>query len=119
MIPPHGSKQIVAGLGDGFLGVNPNQLIARWSHSIGCRREVPDHVIPLNEQHLRRLVRDYVAYFQEDRIHDSLDKDKPNRRPAEMQPCAETKVISSPPAPSFFCGSDLVLTTHSQNGNPG
>jgi hypothetical protein len=41
----------------------------------GCRREMLDHVIPLNEQHLRRLVRDYVSYFHEDRIPDSLPCD--------------------------------------------
>jgi hypothetical protein len=27
-----------------------------------------DHIIPLNEQHLRRLVRKYVNYYHEDRI---------------------------------------------------
>jgi transposase InsO family protein len=71
-----------------------NGIAERWVG--GCRREMLDHVIPLNEQHLRRLVRDYVSYFQEDRIHDSLGKDTPNRRPVEIQPCAEAKVISSP-----------------------
>ena len=38
------------------------------------------HIIALNERHLRRLIRDYVNYHHEDRIHDSLDKDTPNRR---------------------------------------
>jgi hypothetical protein len=37
-----------------------------------ARRELLDHVIPLNEQHLRRLMRDYVSYYRVDRIHDSL-----------------------------------------------
>jgi hypothetical protein len=27
------------------------------------RRELLDHVIPLNEFHLRRLMRDYLAYY--------------------------------------------------------
>jgi hypothetical protein len=54
-----------------------------------------DHVIPLNEQHLRRLVRDYVSYFHEDRIHDSLGKDTPNRRPVEQKPSPNAFVISS------------------------
>jgi hypothetical protein len=35
-----------------------NGVAERW---VGCcRRELLDHVIPLNEQHLRRLIRDYV-----------------------------------------------------------
>ena len=71
-----------------------NGIAERWVG--GCRREMLDHVIPLNEQPLRRLVRDYVSYFHEDRIHDSLGKDTPNRRPVEMQPCPEATVISSP-----------------------
>ena len=55
-----------------------------------------DYVIPLNEKHLWRLVRDYVAYFQEDRIHDFLAKDTPNRRPVENKPSADATVISPP-----------------------
>ena len=42
-----------------------------------CPRELLDHVIPRNEGHLRRLVQEYVAYFQQDRIHDALGKDTP------------------------------------------
>jgi hypothetical protein len=41
----------------------------------GCRRELLDQVIPLNEEHLRRLVGEYISYFHEDRIHDGLGKD--------------------------------------------
>ncbi len=71
-----------------------NGISERWVGS--CRREILDHVIALNEQHLRRLVRDYVAYFQEDRIHDSLAKDTPNRRPVENRPSPDATVISIP-----------------------
>jgi MoxR-like ATPase len=39
-----------------------------------ARREILDHVIALNERHLRRLIRDYVNYYHHDRTHDSLDK---------------------------------------------
>jgi len=53
-----------------------NGIAERWVG--GCRRELLDHVIPLNEEHLRRLVRDYISYFHEDRIHDDLGKDTPN-----------------------------------------
>jgi len=60
-----------------------------------CRREILDHVIALNEQHLRRLIHDYVNYHHDDRIHDSLDKDTPNRRPVEIRPSPTATVISS------------------------
>ena len=61
-----------------------NGIAERWVGS--CRREILDHVIALNEQHLRRLIRDYVNYHHQDRIHDSLEKDTPNRRPVEQKP---------------------------------
>jgi len=48
-----------------------------------CRREILDHVIALNEQHLRRLIQEYVTYYQYDRLHDPLEKDAPNRRKVE------------------------------------
>jgi putative transposase len=71
-----------------------NGLAERWVGS--CRREILDHVIALNEAHLRRLIRDYVNYHHQDRIHDSLDKDAPNRRPIEEKPLAGATVCSSP-----------------------
>jgi putative transposase len=71
-----------------------NGMAERWVGS--CRREILDHVIALNEQHLRRLIRDYVNYYHEDRIHDSLEKDTPNRRPVEQKPAANATVISTP-----------------------
>ena len=51
----------------------------RWIGS--CRREIVDHIIPVNEEHLRRVIREYVCYHQKDRVHDSLSKDAPCRRP--------------------------------------
>ena len=69
-----------------------NGIAERWVGS--CRRELLDHVIPLNEGHLRRLVREYIAYFQQDRIHDALDKDTPNRRPVEKKPNPRATMIS-------------------------
>jgi putative transposase len=71
-----------------------NGIAERWIGS--CRRELLDHVIALNEPHLRRIIRDYIWYHQEDRIHDSLEKDTPNRRPVEPRPTADAAVISLP-----------------------
>ena len=70
-----------------------NGVAERWVGS--CRREILDHVIALNEQHLRRLIRDYVNYHHDDRTHDSLDKDTPNRRPVESKPSPAATVVSS------------------------
>jgi hypothetical protein len=41
-----------------------NGLAERWIRS--CRREILDHVIALNEVHLRRILRDYVNYHEEE-----------------------------------------------------
>jgi hypothetical protein len=54
-----------------------------------------DHMIALNGQHLRRLVRDYVTYCRQDRIHDSLEKDTPIRRPVEQKPAATATIIAA------------------------
>ena len=70
-----------------------NGTAERWIGS--CRREILDHLIPLNE-HLRRLIRDYVRYHQEDRVHDSLSKDTPNRRPIEQKPTTDVGLVSLP-----------------------
>jgi putative transposase len=49
-----------------------NGTAERWVG--GCRKELLDFVIPLNVEHLRRLMREYIGYFQEDRIHDSWER---------------------------------------------
>lgn len=69
-----------------------NGTAERWVGS--ARREILDHAVALNECHLRRLMREYVAYCQEDRIHDALEKDTPNHRPIEKRP-SPTTVVSS------------------------
>src|SRR5207253_2594287 len=47
------------------------------------RRECLDHVVVLNETHLRRLLRDYLTYYHRCRTHLSLEKDSPEPRPVE------------------------------------
>jgi hypothetical protein len=63
----------------------------RWVGS--CRRELLDHVVVLNESHLRRLVRDYLAYYHDDRIHDALKKETPTLRAVERKPSATANVV--------------------------
>jgi len=48
------------------------------------RRELVDHVIVMNEGHLRRLLRRFVAeYYHPCRTHLSLGKDSPDPRPVQ------------------------------------
>ena len=44
------------------------------------RRECLDHIVVLNEHHLRRLLRDYLTYYHRYRTHLSLEKDSPESR---------------------------------------
>jgi Integrase core domain len=66
----------------------------RWVGT--CRRELLDQVIALNEVHLRRLVHEYIRYYHEDRIHDTLDKDTPEYRSVERTKGAQSRVEAVP-----------------------
>ena len=68
-----------------------NGVAARWVGNI--RRELLDHVIVLNE---RRLDRDYVLYYHEDRTHLSLRKQTPNGRTARAKSSPVAKVVAFP-----------------------
>ena len=47
------------------------------------RRDCLNHVIVLNERHLRRILREYFSYYHTCRTHLSLNKDPPETRPVE------------------------------------
>lgn len=55
-----------------------NGVAERWIES--CRHDVLDHVIPVNESHLKRLLSEYVRYYHEDRTHLGLAKQTPGKR---------------------------------------
>jgi putative transposase len=56
-------------------GIQPKRTSFRspWQNGIAerfvgsCRRELLDHVIVLNEHHLKRLMNNYIRYYHEDR----------------------------------------------------
>jgi len=58
------------------------------------RRECLDHVIVLGEHHLRRIMAEYVDYYNNWRPHLSLDRNAPN--PREVQPPEKGKVVAVP-----------------------
>jgi putative transposase len=71
-----------------------NGIAERWIGS--CRRELLDHMVVLNDAHLRRLIRDYISYYHADRIHDSLEKDTPAMRPVSSRPDQSACLVSFP-----------------------
>jgi len=58
------------------------------------RRECLDHVIVLNERHLRRLLRRYLAYYNATRPHQSLHNQSPH--PREVQTRAGGPIVAIP-----------------------
>src|SRR5882724_8500423 len=70
------------------LGVNPvrtsfespwqNGIAERWVGS--CRRDLLDHIIAVDERHLRRRLSEYIRYYHEDRTHLGLGKGTPDGR---------------------------------------
>jgi len=55
-----------------------------------------DHVIVLNERHLKRLMNEYVPYYHDDRTHLVLAKGTPAGRNALKNSGAGRTVISKP-----------------------
>jgi transposase InsO family protein len=47
-----------------------NGLAERWIGTV--RRELIDHVVPIDEEHLRRLLLEYVEYYNRKRVHTRL-----------------------------------------------
>ncbi|MCH8112329.1 MAG: transposase [Proteobacteria bacterium] len=58
------------------------------------RRECLDHLIIIDERHLRRILASYFDYYHRSRSHLSLCKDSPFPRPAESAKAGE--VIALP-----------------------
>jgi hypothetical protein len=55
-----------------------NGITERWVG--GCRRDLLDHIIAIDERHLKRLLSEYIRYHYEDRTHLGLEKGTPNGR---------------------------------------
>jgi transposase InsO family protein len=69
-----------------------NAYVERLIGSI--RREFLDHVIILNEMHLRRVLREYLTYYEGSRTHLGLGKDCP--APRAVEPPERGEIISIP-----------------------
>ena len=70
-----------------------NGIAERWVGTV--RRELLDHVIVLSERQLRRLLREYVDYYNGERVHTQL-RDSPMGRPTEHRSSPEAQIIGKP-----------------------
>jgi transposase InsO family protein len=78
----------------GFHSPWQNGVAERWVGN--CRRDLLDHVIILNERHLKRLMSEYVHYYHEDWTHLALEKETPASRAAVENPGVDGRVLSMP-----------------------
>lgn len=81
-----------------------NPYVERLHGSI--RRECTDHLIVLSENHLRRILRSYFAYYHEDRTHLGLEKDTPLERPISIRASSSAKLIELPRVGEFTTGTN-------------
>jgi transposase InsO family protein len=85
-------------------GITPKRTSYRstWQNGVAerfvgnCRRDLLDHVIVLNERHLKRLMTEYVRYYHDDRTHLGLAKQTPVGRTAAKDTAVESKVVCMP-----------------------
>lgn len=71
-----------------------NGVAERWVGS--CRRDLLDHVIVVNERHLKRLMSAYLRYYHDDRTHLALAKGTPDRRDAVRQSEVGSRIAAMP-----------------------
>ena len=76
------------------LNTHANGVAEHWVES--CRSDLLDHVIVMNQRHLKRLITEYVRYHHEDRTLLGLAKDTPAGRPIDTCPRSGSKIPSFP-----------------------
>ena len=87
------------------LGIRTKRITPRcpWQNGIAkrfigtVRRDLLDHVIPLNEKHLTGLLKEYVAYYNNTRTHQALDGGTPIQREPPPGTWAKDTVLKAKP----------------------
>ena len=85
-------------------GVQPKRTSFRspWQNGVAerfvgnCRRDLLDHVIALNERHMKRLMNEYIRYYHNDRTHLGLNKETPASRPTANGTQETAQIVSMP-----------------------
>ena len=70
---------------------NANAVAERWVRSV--RQEILDHVLIINEAHLRRVLQEFLDYYNNRRPHQGLNQQSPVPR---SEPISEGKVQKRP-----------------------
>ena len=80
------------------------------------RRECLDHVIVLDERHLKRILRKYVDYYHSCRTHLSLEKDAPEPRRVELPAMGKVSAIPKVGGLHHRLHSTRCLSRSARNG---
>jgi hypothetical protein len=93
-----------------------NGVAERWVES--CRRDLLDHIIAVNERHLRRLLSDYVRYYHQDRTHLGRDCATEARRSTPpLRPSRLTSTMGPRIQPWVEVRFPLTAAMHPISGN--
>jgi transposase InsO family protein len=69
-----------------------NGVTERWI--LSARYDMLNHIIVLSEEHLRRLLKEYVKYYNNDRCHLTLDRNTPKGLAVQQKPSKKVHFIS-------------------------
>ena len=79
-------------------------------------RKCLDHMIVFGEAHLRRILGRYAEYYNESRIHRSLDKDAPSHRAIERFGAITSQAVLGGLGSPIL--QKLIFGTHRDTSNP-
>jgi putative transposase len=71
-----------------------NAYVERLNGSI--RRECTDHVIIWNERHLKKVLREYFDYYNNDRTHLGINKESPTGRQVAKKTSISDRLVELP-----------------------
>ncbi len=92
------SAEVVAAVSSMTLEPTRTSYQSPWQNGVAerfvgtVRRELLDRAIVLDDEHLRRLLGEYLAYYHDDRTHLGVEKDAPLCRPVERRPAGSVAV---------------------------
>ena len=92
------SAAVVAAIAS--MGLEPTRTSYQspWQNGVAerfvgtVRRDLLDHAIVLDDGHLRRLLREYLAHYHADRTHLGVEKDAPMARPVDLRPAGAAAI---------------------------
>ena len=92
------SAEVIAAVASMALEPTRTSYQSPWQNGVAerfvgtVRRDLLDHVIVVDDEHLRRLLGEYLAYYHGDRTHLGVEKDAPVARPVDLRPAEAAAV---------------------------